>query len=412
MTARKTFSVTVGGPRPAWLLAFAVLFLAAPAFGQSLGDIARQQRARKQVEPQQVTHVYDNDDLSRQQILLPADRDRVQAAAPITPPPVAPAAQPVEASTSVAPNTSAVAVSDVDTNNTPLGDIARHYRALKAARAQQQEESAVRQQTAPATQSTAIQSQASLAPNVDANANSQPSIDESKMSLGDIARYYRALKAAREQQQAQAAAAAEQHPMPATPALADPTFTQPPARSLAPPEMLASPAGPGPKGNFGGEHAATDAPPIWARPVRIRVRSGDTLWSLARKYLGRGRDWLLLAARNPQIGDPVRLKVGIVLRLPANEGLTRPDSQPAQRVRVERGDSLWKLSQAHFGDGGAWSCIEHANPNVQHPDLIFPGQTLALPSSCLAAGPPQVRAPAVSARSAAVPMGQGSKQTP
>ena len=43
------------------------------------------------------------------------------------------------------------------------------------------------------------------------------------------------------------------------------------------------------------------------------VVSGDTLWQLARKYLGAGTRWTELLALNPTLQDPRRLQVGVQL---------------------------------------------------------------------------------------------------
>jgi nucleoid-associated protein YgaU len=47
----------------------------------------------------------------------------------------------------------------------------------------------------------------------------------------------------------------------------------------------------------------------------VRVARGDTLWQLARRYLGSGTRWTELAALNPTIQDPRRLRIGAQLVL-------------------------------------------------------------------------------------------------
>jgi nucleoid-associated protein YgaU len=384
-------------------------FLAAPLHGQSLGDIARQERARKQAQPQQTTHVYTNDDLTRDQILLPADRDRIEAPAQtaqpaqaVAPPPAAPTA-PSEADTNLTPN--------VDPNTLPLGDIARHYRALKAARQQQQQSQTAAKVAAPSApslvnpappQSPAHPDRPSrpVAPPAptEADVYLDPNVDPNTLPLGDIARHYRALKAAQQRAEAQAAAS---QPLPSATPLADPTFTEPPATSVQPALPLRA--------------ATSSARPVErvrrtvsrekeniAGAIRFRVRSGDTLWNLARKYLGRGKDWLALAARNPQVSDPRRLQAGTWLRLLPDATRVR-DSAAAERVRVERGESLWKLSQLHFGSGTDWICIAQANPELRDANLIFPGQVVTVPATCDAAQLPRVRGPLISADASAGP---------
>jgi hypothetical protein len=63
-------------------------------------------------------------------------------------------------------------------------------------------------------------------------------------------------------------------------------------------------------------------------------------------------------------------------------------------VRVERGDSLWKLTAAQFGDGRAWGCIAQANPQLQNANLILPGETLTIPDTCATSPVLQGRYPA------------------
>jgi len=461
-SARKQSRVIDQRPRCAWLLCLAVLCLAAPAHGQSLGDIARQERARKasQQQAQQPTHIYDNDDLTRPQILVPEDKQRVEAptqqvtapasaAPPAAPVPIAPASAAAQ-TTTPAPASNVSYVSNAsNTNSPPLGDIARYYRAQKAARQQQAPQSAA-QHPAPATppaaqatnaaatsnesdsisvtfvsppanldsmplgdiaryyraQKAARQQQATqsakqhpapanlpAAPATNAAAASNESNSSSmtfvsappnlnSMPLGDIARYYRAQKAARQQEQ-QAPQSAEQYSLPAAPPLAYPTFTSPPARP-SPPLV---PATEGPPQVQPAPNAISREEDRAAKggTARVKVQRGDTLWNLARKYLGHGRKWTVLAADNPQLPVPTRLQIGAWVRLPLPDD--GPDSGSGEQVRVQAGDSLWKLSQAHFGDGGAWGCIARANPELRNANLILSGQILTIPGSCAAADP-------------------------
>jgi LysM repeat protein len=66
--------------------------------------------------------------------------------------------------------------------------------------------------------------------------------------------------------------------------------------------------------------------------------------------------------------------------------LFQPPSQveaekPKRRViRVRRGDSLWRISKRHLGNGKKWDKFYRLNKRkIDNPDLIYPGQTLILP---------------------------------
>lgn len=57
-----------------------------------------------------------------------------------------------------------------------------------------------------------------------------------------------------------------------------------------------------------------------------------------------------------------------------------PAASPAEAILVQKGDSLWKLSRAHLGEGRLWPAIWAANPQVRNPHLIHPGQSLSRPT--------------------------------
>ncbi len=49
---------------------------------------------------------------------------------------------------------------------------------------------------------------------------------------------------------------------------------------------------------------------------------------------------------------------------------------------VVRGDNLWRISQASYGNGGRYTVIYGANRNqIRDPDLIYPGQIFVLPKA-------------------------------
>ena len=54
------------------------------------------------------------------------------------------------------------------------------------------------------------------------------------------------------------------------------------------------------------------------RPVEHVVRTGDNLWSIARKYYGNGAKWkLIYEANKSAIKKPEFLEPGTVLAIPA-----------------------------------------------------------------------------------------------
>ena len=107
----------------------------------------------------------------------------------------------------------------------------------------------------------------------------------------------------------------------------------------------------------------------------VVVQAGDSLWKLAAHYLGRGERWVELAKLNPQLANPGLIRPGDPVHLPT------PLPQNAKQVVIRRGDTLWSVARAEFGQGLAFSCIAHAN-QLHSADLILAGETLVLPADC------------------------------
>jgi nucleoid-associated protein YgaU len=363
--ASQTLSViSKKGPQLLWLLGLFLLFWDAPAHSQSLGDIARQERQRKQEQPPPTAHVYDNDDLARQQILLPEDRERYQASKQkVTPA----ASEPAVVSMG----------SKLENDARPLGDIARQERQRKqeqpprTTHVYRNGDLARSQILVPEDRERfqAAKQKVTLAPSELAEESAGRILENNAEPLGDIARRYRALEKAGQDLESQSRRLLpDLSPL----VLAYPAFSRPPVNPSQPPAPLRSTNNQ--KGPFGKAISREEI----SGSRRVCVQPGDTLWRLAGRYLGRGKDWLLLAAGNPQVTDPKRLQIGAWLRLPDEA----PHHPPPRQVRVKRGDSLWKLTQSKFGNAGTWSCMAQANPQIRDTNLIFPGQILTIPESC------------------------------
>jgi len=56
----------------------------------------------------------------------------------------------------------------------------------------------------------------------------------------------------------------------------------------------------------------------------VRVQPGDSLWKLAQQNLGRGNRWHELLAANPRIANPNQIRAGVELNLPS--ALATPES--------------------------------------------------------------------------------------
>ena len=196
---------------------------------------------------------------------------------------------------------------------------------------------------------------------------------------------------------------------PALPGLRPPQLA---ARSLvtaalllfaATPQQLQHPGGPAAQpvataghnhGPAEAQHHITDAHTVTAagnrgkvETVRYRVRSGDSLWSIARDQLGSGARYSEIAELNTKVlgGRPDFITPGTILRLPTT---TRPD-RAAHRVTVQRGDTLSEIAEEELGDADRYPEIFKAskaitqpgNRHLTDPDVIDVGWTLKIPGT-------------------------------
>jgi nucleoid-associated protein YgaU len=124
--------------------------------------------------------------------------------------------------------------------------------------------------------------------------------------------------------------------------------------------------------------AAHSTAPLATATSTVRVQRGDSLWKLAEQHLGNGNRWRELAELNPEISDPNIIHVGDAIRLASPS----QETQSAKRFVVRSGDTLSSVAQTEFGNARAFPCIASANPNLRTADLIFPGQSLVVPDTC------------------------------
>jgi len=113
----------------------------------------------------------------------------------------------------------------------------------------------------------------------------------------------------------------------------------------------------------------------------VTVVSGNTLWGIAESD---GTSLSALEAANPQISNPNLITPGEKVNLPSgasasgSQGESTPNS-----VTVDYGDTLSGIAEAH---GVSLSELEAANPQIQNPNLIYPGDTIHLPAGSSASG--------------------------
>ena len=133
---------------------------------------------------------------------------------------------------------------------------------------------------------------------------------------------------------------------------------------------------------------------------RYIVKPGDTLWSISEQEYGTGYEWIEIIKANPDIVDPGYLAVGQILVIPdtnkilpeaasttaentvtdLSEGIQNPTlPTTSSNYTVQRGDCLWHIAEAVYGNPYRWTDIAQAN-NLSNPNLIHAGNSLTLPS--------------------------------
>ncbi|HWN75598.1 MAG TPA: LysM peptidoglycan-binding domain-containing protein [Candidatus Udaeobacter sp.] len=345
---------------------------------QSVAEAARQEKARKAAQQKKDSHVYTNEDLKQSQILTQHDRAQVEARTNNSP--AAPVA-PADPSVSAEKNSAPES----------LGEVARRYRRQKLENAQAAE--AAKQQ--PPSRFPMNLSQPSFAAPVQAAAPPVLSLVAPNSHPRPQATPLQNIAPARpdpfSRQRFSPALPNERAPF-------TPNFSAPPKPAIS----LTAPAPHAPAVHAVPPAAAAQklllpAKPVPARPSlappnapatpsinhlsgnQIRIQPGDSLWKLARRHLGCGSRWSDLLAANPTISDPLHLQPGAVLVVPATE--LRSRVQPPSTT-IHSGDSLWKIAASHLGSATAWPCIAQANPQLRDANLLRPGQLLILPASC------------------------------
>ena len=384
---------SLGAPRmtcACLTLLFATSFLPLRASAQDnskdVAEAARQEKARKAAQSSSQTHVYTNEDLQRPRILT--DSQRAALAERKNTPASAPELLPTFESAEPSDATNAADAASTES----LGEVARRYRQQKAARetAQAQKGSTPAPYhldiTQPALAAMAPHSSALASP-VLAGANTAHRATGTLPGKRDPFSHSVRAPAVIPIIPLRRAA----RPISVTPsntpsrAVASSTFA---SSTVASPtvEILVSPAIrplPVPSTNV----SRRAAKPLDAPGGNVTVRAGDSLWNLSRRYFGSGIRWQQWLATNPEVRDPRRIQPGMRLVVPRAPMPTH--ATPSSTLVIHSGDSLWKVAASQYGNGASWSCLLRANPSLRNPAIIFPGQRLLIPATCIAPRAPR-----------------------
>lgn len=123
---------------------------------------------------------------------------------------------------------------------------------------------------------------------------------------------------------------------------------------------------------------------------KVVVAKGDSLWSIAEKQYGSGYNWVDIAKEN-NLKNAGQITEGQELKLPKTAVIVVEQPKVEEKVvakatiegdsyTVAKGDSLWTVAVAAYGDGYKWTEIAAANEiNMTNANYIEIGQVLKLP---------------------------------
>ena len=145
----------------------------------------------------------------------------------------------------------------------------------------------------------------------------------------------------------------------------------------------------------GGTATATAKPSAAAAPgmTSYTIKAGDTFSTIAGDFYKDTRKWSVIANANPGV-DPSRLKVGQVIKVPADGAVARQATTVAERASaaprtsgsthtVAKGETLAAIAERYLGSKGAWKRLYEANKDAigSDPAKLKVGTKLVIPAA-------------------------------
>jgi len=351
------------------------VFFAGFAQAQDVAEAARQERARKVEQKKPSKHVYTDEDLKRDKILIPEDQARVEARKKQQ------GTEPAEQNAQSRPDNAAP-------QQESLGEVARRYRREKAAR---ESEEVRKKKFSPFPYKIPDASLATPKIEVAPRSEPKPPLVSREKNAPNV------LAPPRASTNGNGVRPRISPFQPRPHVVTHPPVRVAPSAPTVSPTIRVQPANPPALPSVNVAPVMPSVPPVIPRNVqpvpvaptrvaepaglrRVEVQRGDCWWKLSERFLGSGARWPELRSLNPEVsGPPELLRMGRAVLVPA-ERTTRTSPRGAGIV-VKPGDSLWAIARAHFGRGSAWVCLAQANPQVSDYRRMAIGTILQMPSS-------------------------------
>jgi len=338
--------------------ALAFVFFVGPAQAQDVAEAARQERARKAAQQKPAQHVYTEEDLKHDKILIPEDQARVQA-------------RRKQQGTAPAEQNAQSLHENPTSQQESLGEIARRYRREKASREAEQVQKknfAPFPYQLPDASMAAPKMEPARPSGIAPAVNSREKKTAKSVPVPHIPENGNGTRARISPFQPRPLVSAPPmiHVVPVNPP------TVPASRETPVASAAARSARPVP--------AARENVPKAAGLQPLQVQRGDSWWRLSERFLGSGARWRELRGMNPEGGGPPDLlRAGSVVQVPIERRVRA--FAPGPGITVKKGDSLWSIARAQFGRGAAWACLARVNPQVSDYKKMAVGTVLVMPAS-------------------------------
>lgn len=326
---------------------------------QDVAKGAKQQRAPKTEQKQTAPHVYTDDDLKRDKILTPEDQARADARKKQTRPAGGPE------------NAEALPVNPGEQTES-LGELARRYRKEKDAH---EAAEVARKKLGPFRYEAPDPILASPNPGIvplTKDVPEGPAPEEPRISPLLAPQVSGKVNVPRAR-----ISPFQPRPLIGSPSV-PPVLAVPPAAKPVPPMAYGSS-----RPVSRPEHLGTlnPAPAVDSSATHaVRVQRGDSWWKLAEQYLGSGARWRELRSLNPAVNQSAdSLQAGTTIVVPELSRLGA--RRPRTSIVVKKGDTLWGLAREYLGHSSSWGCLASANPQVSDVTRLTIGSTLQLPES-------------------------------